>query len=285
MLPLSAHLAPVHWQDTHAAVCWCAPMARDTRIRPTNEASNKATGGVVEHPLLQRRHQWQKTANWEHLGEIVKVCKVLNFNLETILNGSVSNVLVWNLDIFFFDIIRTCSWVLQRVASSTFPVFVKLKCETHVLIPFRSFPGCESSVKVSTSLLPPSGLAHYCRYIGRGGVFQGEKRKGKKKVVYYLCIWVCALSPSSPIRLFILLRLCVRVGVSARKKNHGLFVFPVRRLFWLLDFDLSTSWSGGSSICAWQTVLALRTRTGEKAASSVSIAALWLEYLTSFRPF
>lgn len=68
MLPLSAHLAPVHWQDTHAAVCWCAPIARDTRIRPTNEASNKATGGVVEHPLLQRRHQWQKTANWEHWG-------------------------------------------------------------------------------------------------------------------------------------------------------------------------------------------------------------------------
>lgn len=113
----------------------------------------------------------------------------------------------------------------------------------------------------------------------------GGKKEGKKKVVYCLCIWVCALSPSSPIRLFILLRLCVRVGVSARKKNHGLFVFPARRLFWLLDFDLSTSWSGGSSICAWQTVLALRTWTGEKATSSVSIAALRLEYLTSFRPF
>lgn len=117
-----------------------------------------------------------------------------------------------------------------------FPSVCKLKCETHVLIPFHSFPGCESSVKVSTSLLPPSGLAHYCRYIGRGRVFQGGKKERKKKErketkkrLCIICVFECV--HPLPVRLFILLRLRVRVGVSARKKNHGLFVFPVRRLF------------------------------------------------------
>lgn len=62
---------------------WSAPMARDTRIISTNEASNKATGGVVEHPLVQRGISDRRPLTGS-TGDKIKLYKVPNFNLEVV---------------------------------------------------------------------------------------------------------------------------------------------------------------------------------------------------------
>lgn len=135
-----------------------------------------------------------------------------------------------------------------------FPSVCKLKCETHVLIPFHSFPGCESSVKVSTSLLPPSGLAHCCRYIGRGGVFQGEKKKGGKKRLCIICVFERV--HSLPVRLSILLRVCVCVWASLRG----------RRIMVCLCFQFGGSFDCSTLTCQLPEVAAapsVRDRPGK----------------------